>query len=135
MTEAKKVKTYDLNGNENGFLVELKKEGRKTVSYLTVAAPSAFKGYHAHKVRTSNYVCIRGKVKVILYTHENGREEHILESDPPQKLHIPINVPTGIQNDWDEEAWLVNFPDPYYDPELEGEQVDYTQEEVDKIYT
>ena len=31
-----------------------------------------------------------------------------------------------------EDGWLINFPDPPYDPELKDEQVEYTQEELEQ---
>ncbi len=47
--DAKKVKTRDHSGEENGFLIELYKDketDEKTEVYLTAALPGAFKGYH-----------------------------------------------------------------------------------------
>ncbi len=129
--QAKKVVTYDLDGNTNGFLIELLKDGEKTATYLTAAQPGAFKGYHLHKVRASRYVCIKGKMKVILYV-KGVREEHILDGSNPTRLYIPKNIPTGLENVGDEEAWLINFPDPFYDPSLKDEQVDFTQEELEQ---
>ena len=46
-------------------------------------------------------------------------------------LFIPANVATGLENIGDEEAWLVNEPDPPYDPALNDEQVEYTQAELE----
>lgn len=127
---AKKVTTYDLQGKENGYLIELYKDGDKTSAYLTCATPGAFKGYHLHRVREARYMCVKGKMKVILYV--NGkREEHILSAENLTRLYIPINVPTGLENIGDEEGWLINYPNPAYDPTLKGEQVDFTQEELD----
>ena len=127
---AKKVTTYDADGNENGWLIELWKDGRKTTGYLTAAAVGAFKGYHLHRVRAARYVCLKGRMKIILYV--NGvREEHLLDAAEPKRLYIPANVPTGLENIGDEEAWLVNYPDPAYDPELKDEQVEYTLEELE----
>src|SRR3989338_10896132 len=128
--EAKKVATFDLNKKQNGFLIELFKDGKKTAAYLTCAKPGAFKGYHLHKVRASRYICIKGKMKIILYV-DGKREEHILSSDEPKRLFIPPNIPTGLQNIADEDSWLINYPDQPYDPDLKGEQVDFTQEELD----
>lgn len=133
LESAKKVITKDLSGKENGFLIEITKSDRFTTSYLSCALPGAFKGYHLHTVRAANYVCLRGRVKIILYTPE-GRREYILSADNPQRLHIPKGVPTGLSNEGKEEAWLINNPDPAYDPDLKGEQVDYTQEEVDRLW-
>lgn len=129
--DAKKVPTYDLAGKENGFLMELFKDetGVKTEAYLSAALPGAFKGYHLHRVRAARYVCLKGTMKIILYV--NGvREEHVLT--PGKRLFIPKDVPTGLQNIGEEEAWLINYPDPAYDPNLKDEQVDYTQEELDQ---
>ena len=133
LEEVKKVTTYDLSKNENGFLIELFKDfdGKKTEVYLTAAKPGAFKGYHKHNIRGSRYICIKGTMRIILYV--NGkREEHILTSNPPMRLYIPPHVPTGLQNISDEDASLINYPDPAYDPELKNEQVDYTQEELER---
>jgi dTDP-4-dehydrorhamnose 3,5-epimerase-like enzyme len=136
---AKKVTTRDHSGAENGFLIELFKDGEKTVAYLTAASPGAFKGYHLHRVRAARYVCVRGKMRIILYTSsdEHGdatwrREEHILDAAEPTRLFIPKNVATGLENIGDEEAWLVNYPDPPYDPSLTDEQVEYTLEELEQ---
>ncbi len=130
---AKKVATYNYDGSENGFLIELYKDAEKTTLYLTVARPGAFKGYHLHRVRASRYVCIKGKMKITLYRlGTNEREEHILDAAKPERLFIPKDIATGLQNIGDEEAWLVNFPDPPYDPYLKDEQVEYTQEELEQ---
>lgn len=127
---AKKVATYDLEKKENGFLIELFKKGDKTEVYLTCAKPGAFKGYHLHRVRAARYVCLKGKMKIILYV--NGkRQEHVLSADNLTRLYIPANVPTGLENIGDEDAWLINYPDPAYDPNLKDEQLDFTQAELD----
>ena len=131
--DVKKVDTFDLSGNKNGFLIELFKDGRKTVVYLSATAPGAFKGYHLHKVRAARYVCLKGTMKIILYVG-GKREEHILSADKMQRLYIPPNVPTGLQNIGVEEAWLINYPDPPYDPDLKEEQVDFSEEELAQQY-
>ncbi|MGB4966550.1 MAG: WxcM-like domain-containing protein [Microgenomates group bacterium] len=128
--DAKKVATFDLEGKENGFLVELFREDRFTLSYLTCAKPGAFKGYHLHKVRAARYMCVKGTMKIILYV-DGKREEHVLSSDNLKRLYIPKNVPTGLENIGAEDAWLINLPEPAYDPDLKDEQVDFTQEELD----
>jgi hypothetical protein len=40
-------------------------------------------------------------------------------------------VATGLENIGTEEAWLINYPDPPYDPSLKDEQVEYTKEELE----
>lgn len=132
---AKKIVTKDHHGKENGFLIELFKDGDKTVVYLSVALPGAFKGYHLHRVRAARYVCLKGKMRIITYERQQGqwvRSEHILEAKNPSRLFIPKNVATGLQNIGNEESWLINYPDPPYDPNLKDEQVEYTQEELEQ---
>lgn len=129
--DAKKVTTFDHAGSENGFLMELYKDGDKTTAYLTAAKPGAFKGYHLHRVRAARYVCVRGKMKIVLYRPGTAeKEEYILDSSSPQRLFIPKDIATGLENIGDEEAWLVNYPNPPYDPNLKDEQVEYTEEEL-----
>lgn len=128
----KKVMTYATGTKDpNGHLIELYKDGEKTVAYLTVALPGAFKGYHLHSVRRSHYVCLRGRVKI---TVVEGKEkvEHILDAEKPERLLLPTNVYIGIENIGTEEVWMINYPDPAYDPALKGEQQDKTPEEIDK---
>ena len=132
---AKKVATYTADRAENGFLIELfkdKETGEKTEVYLTAAAPGAFKGYHLHRVRAARYVAIKGKMKITLYApgDPGSKEEHILDAANPSRLFIPKDIATGLENIGDEEAWLVNYPDPAYDPSLTDEQVEYTEQEL-----
>lgn len=135
---AKKVTTRDHLGNDNGFLIELfkdKESGIKTEAYLTAAFPGAFKGYHLHRVRAARYICLKGSMKIITYERENGRwvrKETYLDSSTPTRMFIPKDVATGLENTGEEEAWLVNYPDPPYDPNLKDEQVEYTQEELEQ---
>lgn len=129
--DAKKVITYTPEREENGFLVELYKDGDKTVAYWTTIKPGKFKGYHLHRVRAARYVPLKGKMKIILYRPgTKEKEEYILDAEKPQRLFIPKDIATGLLNMGDEEAWLINYPDPPYDPHLKDEQIEYTEEEL-----
>lgn len=134
---AKKVTTFAADKKENGRLVELFKDkdtGTKTEVYLTTALPCAFKGYHLHRVRAARYFCLKGKMKITTYEREENRwigTEHILDGENPKRLFIPNNIATGLENIGTEEVWLVNYPDPAYDPGLKDEQVEYTKEELE----
>lgn len=150
---AKKIQTKDHSGKGNGWLLEMFKnaDGNKTEVYLSAALSGAFKGYHLHRVRAARYVCLKGRMKIITYeragnnsdaspTQESEqavgarwvRSENILDASIPQRLFIPKNVATGLENIGTEEAWLVNYPEPAYDPNLKDEQVEYTQEELEQ---
>jgi dTDP-4-dehydrorhamnose 3,5-epimerase-like enzyme len=129
-SKAKKVITKDNSNKENGFLIELKKDGNKTSSYLTVAYPGCFKGYHLHRERAANYVCISGEVEVIMYSLKEDKvlkeAVHLTQGD---SLHIPSMVATALNNMSNKEAWIVNFPEPFYDPDYKDEQVEFTYSE------
>lgn len=125
----KSVTTLDARGKPNGFVIELYKDGPKTTLYLTAAYPKAFKGYHLHAVRSSHYVCLKGKMKISLVENEK-KTEHVLDGARPERLFVPTKVWIGLENVGEEEAWLVNFPDPPYDPALEGEQQEKTPVEI-----
>ena len=85
---AKRVTTYSLEGKENGFLTELFKDSEKTVFYLSCVRKNDFKGFHLHRVRAARYICVKGKIKIILYKNKK-REEHILDSEKPERIFIP----------------------------------------------
>ena len=136
LEDAKKIITRDFNNNKNGYLTELSKEGNKTLSYLTTINPGCFKGYHLHKIREANYICIRGIVRIALYDIKNKiKEEVILDSKIPQHLHIPTQIATGLENICDEEVWILNYPNPPYEPEhlTMKEQVEYKKEELELL--
>lgn len=131
LEEGKKVKTFAHSGPVNGFLIELYKDRDKTVLYLTAAEPGAFKGYHLHRVRSARYVCVKGVMKITLIKPGSmEKEEYILDASKPQRLFIPKEIATGLENIGSEEAWLINYPNPPYDPSLIDEQVEYTLEEL-----
>ena len=133
LENAKKLTTFDPSGAANGSLVELYKDGEKTTAYLTSVKPGMFKGYHLHRVRAARYVPLKGKMKIVLYTPgQKDREEYLLDAENPHRLFIPNNIATGLLNVGTEEAWLINYPDPAYDPSLKDEQVEYTEEELEK---
>ncbi len=132
---AKKVPTFNLDGGENGFLTELFKDedGKKTLVYLSCVSKGHNKGYHLHRIRAARYMCVKGKVKIILYNvHTKEREEHILDAQKPERLFIPSNIATGLFNIGNEDAWLINYPEPPYDPDLLDEQVEYEEEDFEK---
>lgn len=131
--DAKKVITYDPDKNQNGLLVELYKDGDKTVAYLTTVKIGSFKGYHLHRVRAARYVPLKGKMKIILWKPgTTEKEEYVLDSENPQRLFIPKDIATGLECVGNEDAWLINYPNPPYDPTLIDEQVEYTLEELEQ---
>jgi dTDP-4-dehydrorhamnose 3,5-epimerase-like enzyme len=85
-----------------------------------------------HRVRAARYVAVKGKMKITLYKpgDPDSKEEHVLDSASSTRLFIPKDIATGLENIGQEEAWLINYPDPAYDPSLVDEQVEYTEREL-----
>lgn len=133
---ARKIVTYDSQSKENGWLLELFKDQKtntKTEVYLSATLAGAFKGFHLHRVRDARYICLKGTMKVITYQYVDRhwqKSEYILESGKVARLFIPKNIATGLENIGKEEAWLINYPNPAYNPDLKDEQVEYTEEEL-----
>jgi dTDP-4-dehydrorhamnose 3,5-epimerase-like enzyme len=132
LSQCKRVATRGVDGRENGYLIELAKDGNKTTAYLTVTYPHSFKGYHMHLRRTGNFIVLRGKVKIILVEGKQKREIVLDEADP-QRITVPTMTYIGIQNVGDTEAWMLNFPQPAYDPSDEGEQQEMSQEDMERL--
>lgn len=130
LSQCKRVTTCGLDGKENGYLIELVKDGDKTTAYLTVTYPGSFKGYHLHLRRVGNFVVVRGRVKIII-VEERQKKEIILDETNPQRVMIPTMVYTGIQNIGDTDAWMMNFPQPAYDPNDKGEQQEMSLEKME----
>jgi dTDP-4-dehydrorhamnose 3,5-epimerase-like enzyme len=132
LLDCKRVETVDADGAKNGYLIELLKDGVKTTAYLTVTIPGAFKGYHLHQRRESNFILIKGTLRVIVV---DGRQksEFILKGSSPQRLTIPTGRYIGLQNLGEEDAWLINFPTPPYDPDDSTEQFEKTPKEIDDL--
>ncbi len=136
LDDMKKHVTSDFNKNRNGYLLELFKKGDKTLSYLITIDYGCFKGYHLHKIREANIICIKGKVMVSLYDIENKiKDEITLDSNTPKLLHIPTYIAIGLENICDEEVQIINFPNPPYEPKHLDmkEQVEYTKEKLESL--
>lgn len=118
------------SGIGNGRLIPMLKDETRTSVYMTIIAPRSFKGYHLHKIRTNRLICVKGCIEVKLWVPgEKHQTIRTMFTDPSALLLIPTNVATGLKNNTDEEAWVLSFPDPPYDPVV-NEQVDYSYKEL-----
>ena len=121
--------TKDSNGHENGFLVpiynvhdgffEAGKEPQQV--YLTVIAPRQIKGPHLHFIRTGCFTCIKGNARFILKT-EHGYEVVLSgEAHEYRTVIVPTGVPAALQNLGDEDAYVLNMPNPAWTPTMHDE--------------
>lgn len=125
----KKFDTKDEKGNYNGFLVpiyntndgffEANKEPQQV--YLTVIAPRKIKGPHLHFIRTGCFTCIKGNARFVLKIENRYEIVYSGESYEYKSVIVPTGVPAALQNIGDEDAFVLNMPNPAWTPTMNDE--------------
>jgi dTDP-4-dehydrorhamnose 3,5-epimerase len=89
-------------------------------AYITTVKPGIVKGWHYHNVKTDNFCCITGSIRLGLYDlRENSptsrqTQEIILSIKEPKLVKIPPEVAHGFECAGDREAIVVSLPtEPY----------------------
>ena len=121
--------TYDAAESANGFLVPIYnihddffKLGREPQQvYLTVLAPGAIKGPHLHLIRTGCFTCIKGNARFVLKILCEYQIFYSGESHDYLTVEVPIGVPAALQNLGDEDAYVLNMPNPAWTPSMNDE--------------
>jgi len=127
--EHKKNITKDSSGEINGFLIplynindnffEMGKEPKQV--YLTTILPGKYKGPHLHHIRTGFFTCICGNIKIILKTNEGYMEFFSGEEYNFRSIEIPTGIPVLIQNIGENEALILNMPNPAWAQDMNDE--------------
>jgi dTDP-4-dehydrorhamnose 3,5-epimerase len=124
-----KYTTKDKSGDINGFLIPIYNVNDKDIPenytpkqvYLTTVGIGKIKGPHLHYKRDGFFTCIKGNVRIILkidgkyITYFSGENHEYLS------IFIPKGIPAAIQNISDEEAFLLNMPNPAWTKEMNDE--------------
>jgi len=127
-----KIITKDNKGHQNGFLVpiyniheEFFEQGREPQQvYLTVIGPGQIKGPHLHHIRTGCFTCIKGNVRFVLKTHQEGYQEFLSgENHEFRTVMVQTGIATVIQNLGEEDAYVLNMPNPAWTPEMQDEYI------------
>jgi mannose-6-phosphate isomerase-like protein (cupin superfamily) len=127
--EHKKIITTDDTGAINGFLLPLfnikekffKKGKEPQQVYLTTILPFKNKGPHLHHIRTGFFTCILGDVKIILKTSDGYREFKSGENNNYLSVEVPVGVPALVENIGSKEAFILNMPNPAWEPNMKDE--------------
>jgi dTDP-4-dehydrorhamnose 3,5-epimerase len=125
----KKFTTKDEHGEVNGFLVPIYNihdnffaEGKEPQQvYMTTILPGTIKGPHLHFIRTGFFTCIKGNVRVVLKTEEGYKVFYSGEDHEYLSIEVPTGTPAAVQALGDEEAFLLNMPNPAWTPDMNDE--------------
>jgi dTDP-4-dehydrorhamnose 3,5-epimerase len=125
----KKFVTKDEDGAANGFLVPLYNINEKFFAagkepqqvYLTTVLPGKVKGPHLHFIRTGFFTCIKGNVRVILKVDGEYKIFFSGEDHEYRSIEVPTGIPAAVECLGDEEAYMLNMPNPAWTPEMNDE--------------
>jgi dTDP-4-dehydrorhamnose 3,5-epimerase-like enzyme len=89
--------------------------------YLTVVTPGAIKGPHLHYIRTGFFTCIKGNIRIVVKTADGYQEYLSGEDYNYQSVKVPTGVAAVIQNLGQEDAFVLNMPNPAWTPDMNDE--------------
>ena len=125
----KKFETKGDDEKANGFLIPIYNvhdgfftEGKEPQQvYMTTILPGTVKGPHLHFIRTGFFTCIKGNVRVVLKTDSGYQQFFSGEDHEYQSIEVPTGIPAAVECLGDEEAYLLNMPNPAWTPEMNDE--------------
>jgi len=125
MIEGVKVKELKVISDDRGRLMEILRKDDKIFQkfgqvYMTTAYPGIIKAWHFHKIQTDNFICVKGKIKLVLYDSRQDSptfkeiNEFIISLDEPKLIQIPPFVYHGFECISEDEAMVINtITEPY----------------------
>lgn len=117
-----KIKELVVRADDRGFLFELLRRDDKQFStfgqvYINYTEPGVIKGFHYHDVSEDNFVCIAGRIKLVLLDSDTEEARDIYLG--PQNLML-VNIPTSLHHGWkalgNERACVINISSEPYNP-------------------
>lgn len=140
-SNSKYVTTNEL-GVPNGFLVPIYNihdgffpSGKEpTQVYLTVINSREIKGPHLHFIRTGCFTCIKGNARFVLKTTQGYEVVYSGEDYEYRSVIVPTGVPAALQNLGEEEAYVLNMPNPAWTSDMNDEHTaDFSDFDFDAI--
>ena len=105
--------------DERGKIMHMMRQDSKVFKkfgeiYFSTVKPNFIKAWHLHKQATLNYVCVKGKVKLVLYDDRNNSntfsqyQELILTPSDYYMVTIPPLIWNGFKGLDTEESIIAN---------------------------
>lgn len=132
MIEGVRTKPLRLIPDDRGYLMEILRDDDELFlkfgqCYVSATYPGIVKAWHAHRLQTDHFCCLRGNVKVGLW---DGREDSPTYRQT-QALVIGehnrtlVQIPPGVWHGWvclgSELAVVLNVPTEHYNYETPDE--------------
>lgn len=119
------IDTLDLAGHPNGKVVLIWADNEPILPegtsvrqvYMTTIQKNRIKGPHQHNKRWSNFVCIKGDVKVVIVRAGHYHEYFTGENYEYALIKVAPGEPAALQNMGSCEALVLNLPTAVFDPE------------------
>lgn len=125
MIKGVKVKRLLWKKDERGRLAEILRSDDDLFKgfgqvYVTTVNPGFAKAWHMHKEQTDNIMCIKGKIKLVVYDARTGSknfgqvQEFFLSFDELVLVQIPPGVYHGFEGLTQDESAIINIPNKLY---------------------
>lgn len=116
--EVKKLVTHS---DDRGYLFEVLRNDDDQYkefgqAYINYTEPGVIKGFHKHKLNEDNFVCLSGRIRLVILDErtEEFREFYL----GPENL-ILVHIPAGLHHGWqalgNERACVLNVSSQAYD--------------------
>ena len=124
-----KFQTKDKSGRINGNLITIYNDNDKFYIssdapkqvYVTTIKVNASKGPHLHYKRQGHFTCIKGNIKIVVKINSKYEEYFSGEDYEFASIIIPKGLPALLVNIDDEEAFVINTPNPAWTEEMNDE--------------
>ena len=152
--QCKKVITRDVNGRENGFLIDILnkhddifKDRTKEVFeqvYNSSVYKNMFKGFHIHPHKYDTVTCVFGKALLVFYPNVITKDNLDIKIDFSDLIILPIDTeektltisfPSKYPHGYfgvSEIAYILNYRNPAWNPE-DNYQYDYKLSGIEKF--
>jgi len=96
------VKELVVRSDDRGYLFEVLRSDEEAFKkfgqvYVNYTEPGVIKGFHAHEKTEDNFVCLSGRIKLVLV--DASTKEHMEIHLGPENQRM-VNIPTGIFHGW-----------------------------------
>jgi UDP-2-acetamido-2,6-beta-L-arabino-hexul-4-ose reductase len=107
--------------DERGVLYEALRFSSQNVPlggqiYIYTVAPGARRGDHFHTHKSEWFVCVAGRVRLLMKTSSGDRIDEMLDADAPKMVFAGTGTSHAVVNETDEVAVIMAYASKEFDP-------------------